>query len=69
MESYPEIGSKWQHYNGNVYTVLLIANSEGDDPARREKYPVTVVYQGTNGKVWSRAFDRWHASMTPLDQA
>lgn len=64
MGSYPEIGSKWRHYNGVLYTVLLIANSEGDDPSKRDKYPVTVIYQGENGKVWARPFDRWHASMT-----
>ena len=56
----PEIGSRWQHRNGNVYTVLHIANL-----ADEERYPKTSVYQGPNGMVWTRRADDWHRSMTP----
>jgi hypothetical protein len=55
----PMPGSVWRHYNNSIYTVLHIAN-EPDD----ERYPATVVYQGTNGKVWARRLDDWHRSMT-----
>tara|TARA_R110000868_G_scaffold276926_1_gene536799 strand:- start:463 stop:624 length:162 start_codon:yes stop_codon:yes gene_type:complete len=45
--------------NGNIYSVILIAN-ESDD----ERYPKTVVYRGLNGKVWARRSDDWHRSMS-----
>ncbi len=57
----PLPGSKWQHYNGTPYTVLHIANEPDDD-----RYPLTVVYQGPNGKVWARRADDWHRSMKEL---
>lgn len=59
-------GSLWRHYNGNVYTVLLVANQES---ANEERYPKTVVYIGGNGKCWSRPLDDWHRSMTPLEES
>ena len=52
-------GSVWGHMNGNIYSVILIAN-ESDD----ERYPKTVVYRGLNGKVWARRSDDWHRSMS-----
>ncbi len=58
----PTPGSVWRHRNGNIYTVLHIAN-EPDD----ERYPRTVVYQGTNGRIWARRADDWHRSMTSVD--
>ena len=60
-ELQPIPGSWWTHRNGALYTVLMIANSDTEDEAR---YPVTVVYQGDNGKVWSRPASDWHRSMT-----
>jgi hypothetical protein len=33
----------------------------------RDKYPVTVVYQGVvNGAVWTRPLSDWHRSMTSV---
>lgn len=52
----------WRHRNGNTYVVLLLANEHST------KYPVTVVYQGTNGNVLSRPLDTWHDSMTEVQQ-
>lgn len=66
MERYPEVGSLWRHHNGNEYTVLMLANTEGDDPTKWDKYPPTVVYRGVNGKIWARPFYRWHSSMTEV---
>ncbi len=62
-------GSRWKHYNGARYTVLMIANAEGEgtDPNKREKYPTTVVYQGDNKKIWARQLSDWHRSMKPVD--
>lgn len=43
-----------KHNNGNVYTVLFLANIDGGDPL---KYPVSVIYQGFNGKVWVKTLE------------
>lgn len=60
-ESLPDPGSRWQHRNGGLYTVEAIANLHGD-----ERYPVTVVYRGENGLLWTRRADDWHRSMTAI---
>ena len=54
--------SEWRHTNGNLYHVLCIANEHTERP---DQYPVTVVYQGDNGRIWSRPLSDWHRSMTP----
>lgn len=54
-------GSVWRHTNGCIYTVLMITNEPNDD-----RYPRTIVYQGENGRVWSRRADDWHRSMTSV---
>src|ERR1035441_1880855 len=58
----PTEGSKWTHHNGNLYVVLLLANQASTKP----EYPVTVVYQGNNGNIWSRLLSDWHRSFTFL---
>lgn len=58
----PEVGSAWRHTNGAAYRVIAIANADTEDHAR---YPVTVVYQGENGKTWARRASDWLRSMTP----
>lgn len=55
-------GSEWTHMNGNKYRVLCIANEYAERP---DRYPVTVVYQGVDFKIWSRPLADWHRSMTP----
>ena len=59
----PTIKSKWKHYNGIEYKVIAIANGENT-----KKYPITVVYKGTNGKVWSRPLIDWHRSFTEINK-
>lgn len=60
----PKEGSVWRHRNGAKYAVLMIANSESQNP----EYPLTVVYRNvTNGKVWSRPASEWLRSMS-LDE-
>ena len=56
--------SVWQHTSGRFYMVLHIANVGARDEV---KYPVTVVYCGGNGKVWSRPLHDWHRSMVLSD--
>ena len=60
------IGKQFKHYNGIIYTVICLTN-EHADPENSEKYPVTVVYMGTNGKVWSRLLSTWTASFKEVD--
>lgn len=57
----PDVGSKWTHTNGNLYEVIAIANKDTEYP---DKYPITVVYKGENGKIWSRPLSDWSRSMT-----
>ena len=51
-------GQVWRHRNGNLYTVLHLANEPNE-----ERYPLTVVYQGRNGKVWARRESDWLRSI------
>lgn len=62
----PRIGSIWRHTSGALYVVMMHTNDEGDDPAKREKYPTTIAYVNVrNGKRHSRRADDWHRSFTP----
>lgn len=61
----PKQGSQWLHKKGNKYTVLLLANMDGDRGYDAE-FPPTVVYKGEDGRVWSRPLDRWYGSFTQL---
>lgn len=56
-----EENSLWKHTNGNIYRVLFLTNTAALFP---EIYPITVVYKGMNGNVWSRPLSDWHRSMT-----
>lgn len=47
------------HTNKGLYTPIMITNLDTKYP---EKYPVTVVYIGENGKYWSRPFSEWSRS-------
>lgn len=53
-----EIGSKWTHRNGNKYEIILITNENSVN----DKYPITVVYKGENGNIWSRLMSDWNRS-------
>lgn len=63
--SYPELGSEWVHKNG-TYRVLGYTNKA---TTNETKYPVTIVYVGKNGRVWSRPASDWHRSMKPADSS
>lgn len=54
-----------RHHSGRVYSVLHVANTHGNDPQR---FPVTIVYRGANGHVWSRPASAFEpASIKPED--
>lgn len=57
----PALGSRWKHYNGLEYTVLYIANIGGG-----KNYKETAVYQGDNGKVWTRELEDWYRSFSAI---
>jgi len=59
----PSPGSKWRHTNGNLYEVLHIANLHADD-TRRHEYPIIVVYQGEDGRIWAKPLEGFLASRT-----
>jgi hypothetical protein len=48
--------------SGASYKVLLLTNESAE---RTDDFPVTVVYQGADGKVWSRPLSEWHGAMAP----
>lgn len=56
-------GSIWEHRNGDIYAVILLANLNA---TRTGEYPVTIVYTGADGQVWSRPLSRWNRSMTEV---
>lgn len=57
-----KIGTVWKHNNGNIYKVLLIANTE----STRDEYPVTVIYQGANGNIWAKTKDNFLSKMSEV---
>lgn len=60
----PKVTSKWQHNNGNTYTVLLVTNLD----MQTDEYPITVVYCDEKFNFWSRPLSRWHGSMTLIPE-
>lgn len=54
-------GSVWRHTNGSEYTVLHVTSESDKHP---DRYPVTVVYRGPDGRSWPKRAEDWHASMT-----
>jgi len=54
----------YQHHSGRFYRPTLVANGLTSRP---HKFPVTVVYQGTNGLVWARPLDEFVEKMTLVE--
>lgn len=59
----PVIDSVWRNKRGSEYKVLQITNQHSELP---KKYPVTIVYMGDNGRIWSRPLEHWQRSMKLL---
>lgn len=62
-EEVPAIDSCWLHNSGNIYCVRNISNSSSTSA----RYPQTVIYEDTDGGIWSRPLTEWHKSMTLLE--
>jgi hypothetical protein len=58
--SLPEIGSRWSHPNGHIYTVLMITNTGGV----KADFPITVVYVDDDKNLWSQPLHKWVESKT-----
>jgi hypothetical protein len=58
----PNIGEQWIHHNGRVYEVVLIANVDSVN----EHYPITVIYKGQNGRIWSKQLDNFLSKMKKI---
>lgn len=61
----PKDCSHWRHRNGNDYWVVLIANR---DSTRPDEFPITVVYRGSNQRIWAKPLDDFLTKMTPIPE-
>lgn len=58
----PAIGQVYQHINGNIYSIIAIANEYSERP----EYPPTVVYAGENKRIWAKPLDNFQRKMTRI---
>lgn len=59
----PELGSRWNHSNGDTYTVTGYADMFSEN---HQKRPPRVIYKSAKtGRTWSREVSDWHRSMQP----
>jgi len=57
--------SKWTHNgNGKKYTVIEVANEHSENP----DYPLHVIYEGENGKIWAKSIGNFLARMKPYKE-
>lgn len=56
---YPKKAQLYQHINGNIYTIMAIANEHSTRP----EYPPTVVYKGENDLVWCKPLENFLRKM------
>lgn len=62
--TWPAVDSRWKHYNGNLYRIVLVSNVKTSDQA---KYPTTVVTANVHtGAFYSRPLLDWERSMTQV---
>jgi hypothetical protein len=61
--SMPDIGSVWTHNNGNTYMVFGLANLHAQEQ-NRDKYPIVVLYIGSNGYIWAKSAENFVKSAT-----
>lgn len=55
-------GCVCRHHSGRVYTIIAIANEAHPS----EKFPISVVYQGANGEIWTRPLAQFVEKFTVL---
>lgn len=56
----PKLQERYRHLNGNEYTVIMLANLD----SARPEYPITIVYQGCDGKVWAKDLNNFYKKMS-----
>jgi hypothetical protein len=65
-EELPQIGTIYQHKNGEKYKVILITNLFAS-PYRRDEYPITIIYRNIGDEtIWSRPLYRWKGNFTEI---
>lgn len=57
-----DYGRFWRHPNGLEYKVVTVANGH----SMHKSYPVSVVYEGPNGKIWVKEIENFLRNMTLL---
>lgn len=69
VKQLPQHGEDWLHHGGKEYKIITVTNTAALD---HDKFPVTVVYQGHDGNIWSRpanSFLRKFTRCTPANKA
>src|ERR1700676_402902 len=61
----PQVGQFWKHRKEATYQVLGITSEPDED--RADKHPVTVFYQGSDGRRWTRTLDSWLRNFVPRE--
>ena len=61
----PRVNSRWRHTRGGIYYIRGYANEHSKKPS---EYPVMVIYESSDGKVWCRPFIGWFNSFIQEDK-
>lgn len=62
-DKYPKTMERFQHQNGNIYSILYIANSH----CKLKDYPIYVIYKNeNNGTIWAKTLDNFRKKMTKI---
>lgn len=64
IQKIPSKGDSYRHTNGNIYKIILIANKH----SKNAKYPITVIYTGTNNRIWAKSLSNFTYTMTQVDE-
>lgn len=64
MNTIPQLGQVWEHYSGNRFKIILIANEGAVD---RDKYPMTAVFQDDLGRVCALPLYEFYRRFTLVD--
>lgn len=64
MNAIPKPGQVWEHYSGNRFKIVLVANEGAVD---RDKYPMTAVFQDDKGRVYALPAYELYSRFTLVD--
>ena len=59
LKRIPQPQQRWRHHNGVEYVVICLSNEHSE----RDEYPLTITYQGENGRIWSKPLRGFMKSM------